>query len=98
VADVNLPEHRGTVFGVTNLANGMGRSAGNALTTAVAGGIERAFPPPLNYAVGLALFQVFFIPTGYCYWRAAGTSPRDIETVEHELELRGHRVAHRGGE
>jgi MFS family permease len=93
VADVNLPEHRGTVFGVTNLANGIGRSAGNGLTTAVAGGIERAFPPPLNYAVGLAIFQIFFIPTGYCYWRAAETSPGDIEAVEHELETRGHRVA-----
>ena len=92
VADVNLPEHRGTVFGVANLANGVGRSAGNGLTTAVAGAIERAFPPPVNYAVGLALFQVFFLPTGYCYWRAAGTSPGDIETVENVLAARGHEV------
>ncbi len=92
VADVNLPEHRGTVFGVANLANGLGRSSGNGLTTAVAGAIERAFPPPVNYAVGLALFQLFFLPTGYCYWRAAHTSPDDIEAVEHELASRGHEV------
>jgi MFS family permease len=92
VADVNLPEHRGTVFGVANLANGVGRSAGNGLTTAVAGAIERAFPPPVNYAVGLALFQVFFLPTGYCYWRAAETSPDDIDAVVDELATRGHAV------
>ncbi len=92
VADVNLPEHRGTVYGVANLANGVGRSAGNGLTTAVAGAIERAFPPPVNYAIGLAVFQAFFLPTGYCYWRAAHTSPADIDTVEHELETRGHKV------
>ena len=92
VADVNLPEHRGTVFGVANLANGLGRSSGNGLTTAVAGAIERAFPPPVNYAVGLALFQLFFLPTGYCYWRAAHTSPGDIDAVEQELASRGHEV------
>jgi MFS family permease len=90
VADVNLPEHRGTVFGAANLANGIGRSAGNGLTTAVAVGLERALPPPANYAVGLATFQLFFLPTGYCYLRAAKTSPADIDAVNAELIARGH--------
>ena len=88
ISDVNLPEHRGTIFGLANLANGIGRAAGNGLTGAVAGLFERALPPPINWAVGLTVFQVFFLPTGYCYYRAAGTSPGDIEEVTHILKQR----------
>ena len=46
--------------------------------------LRAAFPPPLNYAVGLAAFQLFFIPTGLMYWLASRTSPRDIDAV-HDL-------------
>lgn len=88
ISDVNLPEHRGTIFGLANFSNGVGRAAGNGLTGAVAGAIETAIPPPLNWAVGLSLFQVFFLPTGYCYYRAAQTSPGDINEVNDILTLR----------
>ena len=88
IADVNLPEHRGTVFGVADLASGIGRSSGTGLTALLAGTIERAIPPPLNWAVGLAAFQVFFLPTGYFYWRAIGTVPGDISNVHNALEER----------
>lgn len=89
ISDVNLPEHRGTVFGLGNLANGIGRSSGNALVGAFAGSIERSLPPPLNWAVGLAAFQIFFLPTGYMYARAARSSPDDIDEIHHILEARG---------
>ncbi len=88
ISDVNLPEHRGTVFGLGNLANGIGRSGGNGLTALLAGSIERALPPPMNWAVGLAAFQVFFLPTGYCYWKAIATAPGDIADVQVELSER----------
>ncbi len=88
IADANLPEHRGTIFGAANFANGIGRSAGNGLTGAVAGAFETALPPPLNWAVGLTVFQVFFLPTGYCYYRAAQTSPGDIAEVRSILSQR----------
>jgi MFS transporter, Spinster family, sphingosine-1-phosphate transporter len=91
ISDVNLPEHRGTVFGLGNLANGIGRSAGNGLTAALASAIERSLPPPMNWAVGLTVFQIFFLPTGWMYWRAAGTSPGDIDATRLELERRGRR-------
>lgn len=84
LADVNPPEHRGTVYSVGNLVNGVGRAGGNALVGVAFRALERAFPPPLNYALGLALFQVFFIPTGIMYWLASRTSPDDITHV-HEL-------------
>ncbi|MDJ0925905.1 MAG: MFS transporter [Acidimicrobiia bacterium] len=93
ISDVNLPEHRGTIFGLANFSNGVGRAAGNGLTGAVAGAIERAIPPPLNWAVGLSIFQVFFLPTGYCYYRAAGTSPGDIQEVRDILSQRAAEAA-----
>jgi len=88
ISDINLPEHRGTIFGLGNLANGIGRASGNALVGALAGSIERAFPPPLNWAVGLATFQIFFLPTGWCYWQAAKTSPGDITATRDLLTER----------
>ncbi|WP_433085317.1 MFS transporter [Dactylosporangium sp. CA-052675] len=91
IADVNPPEHRGTVYSMGNLVNGVGRAAGNGLVGAVFAALARSFPPPANLAIGLAVFQVFFIPTGIMYWLASRTSPKDIREV-HEL-LRGRAAA-----
>ncbi|MFU8851978.1 MFS transporter [Micromonospora sp. SL1-18] len=88
IADVNPPEHRGTVYSLGNLVNGAGRAAGNGLVGLVFHGLRAVFPPPLNYAVGLAAFQLFFIPTGLMYWLAARTSPRDIAQVHDLLHAR----------
>jgi MFS family permease len=93
ISDVNLPEHRGTVFGVGNLVNGVGRSAGAALTAAGASAIERLVPPPFNWALGLSAFQLFFLPTGWCYWKASQTCPGDIADVERLLEERAEQAA-----
>ena len=91
ISDVNLPEHRGTVFGLGNFVNGVGRSTGTALTAAAANAIERSVPPPLNWALGLSIFQIFFLPTGWCYWKASNTCPSDIAEVEATLEARSRR-------
>jgi len=88
ISDVNLPEHRGTIFGLGNLSNGVGRSIGNGLTGVAANVLSRTFTEPMNFAVGLALFQIFFLPTGYCYWRAAKTCEADIERVRSTLTAR----------
>ncbi len=92
ISDVNLPEHRGTVFGLQNLVNGLGRSTGNALTGPVATALERSLTPPLNWAVGLALFQVWFLPAGWMYWKATKTSPADIKANNQTLAERGSRA------
>jgi MFS family permease len=78
IADVNPPEHRGTVYSLGNLVNGFGRAGGNALVGVAFRGLATAFPPPLNYAVGLAGFQFFFIPTGIMYWLASRTVAKDM--------------------
>lgn len=88
IADVNPPEHRGTVYSLGNLVNGVGRAAGNALVGVAFQALRAAFPPPLNYAVGLAAFQLFFVPTGIMYWLASRTSARDIAAVHDLLDAR----------
>lgn len=93
IADVNLPEHRGTVYSVGNLANGVGRAAGNSLVGVAFSALSRGLPPPWNYATGLALFQIFFIPTGVMYWLASKTAPRDIDEVGRVLTERAHEAA-----
>jgi MFS transporter, Spinster family, sphingosine-1-phosphate transporter len=85
IADVNPPEHRGTVYSLGNLANGVGRAGGNALVGVAFGKLAAAFPPPLNYAVGLAGFQVFFIPTGVMYWLASRTVGKDMADTHAAL-------------
>lgn len=88
ISDVNLPEHRGTVFGVGNLVNGLGRAVGTGLTTATSDVLKRTLPPPFNLALGLSIFQIFFLPTGWCYWKASHTCPTDITAVRETLRTR----------
>jgi MFS family permease len=78
IADVNPPEHRGTVYSLGNLINGFGRAGGNAVVAVVFRALAGTFPPPLNYAVGLAGFQLFFIPTGIMFWLASRTVAKDL--------------------
>jgi hypothetical protein len=92
IADVNPPEHRGTIYSLGNLVNGVGRAAGNGLVGVAFQALRGAFPPPLNYAVGLAAFQLFFVPTGVMYWLAARHSPTDIGAVRDLLHTRAERL------
>jgi MFS family permease len=85
IADVNPPEHRGTVYSLGNLINGFGRAGGNGLVGLVFRGLSGAFPPPLNYAVGLAAFQLFWIPTGFMFWLASRTVAKDIADTHTAL-------------
>ena len=89
IADVNPPEHRGTVYSLGNLINGFGRAGGNALVAVVFRALSGAFPPPLNYAVGLAGFQLFFIPTGIMFWLASRTVGKDIADTHAVLLAAG---------
>ncbi|GAA4925353.1 hypothetical protein GCM10025331_05550 [Actinoplanes utahensis] len=85
IADVNPPQHRGTVYSLGNLVNGAGRAGGNVLVAVAFGALAGAYPPPLNYAVGLAAFQFFFIPTGVMYWLASRTVAKDMADTHTAL-------------
>jgi MFS family permease len=85
IADVNPPEHRGTVYSLGNLVNGVGRAGGNVLVGVAFRALSGAFPPPLNYAVGLAGFQLAFVPTGIMYWLASRTVAKDMADTHAAL-------------
>ncbi|GIF18929.1 MFS family permease [Actinoplanes tereljensis] len=85
IADVNPPEHRGTVYSLGNLVNGFGRAGGNAMVAVVFRALAGAFPPPLNYAVGLAGFQFFWVPTGVMFWLASRTVAKDMTDTHTAL-------------
>ena len=88
IADVNPPEHRGTVYSMVNLVNGAGRSLGNGLVGVVFRALGRGAATPASYAVGLAAFQVFFLPTVLAFYCASRTAPGDITEVGRTLRGR----------
>ena len=88
INDVNLPEHRGTTFGLGNLTFSVGRSLGNGIIGVTFVYLATVFAEPLNFIVGLALFQLFFLPTAFFYYRASKTTPRDIARVRSLLSER----------
>ncbi|XVV14026.1 MFS transporter [Actinoplanes sp. CA-131856] len=95
IADVNPPEHRGTVYSLGNLVNGFGRAGGNAMVAVAFRGLAGAFPPPLNYAVGLAAFQLFWVPTGVMFWLASRTVAKDMSDTHAALLARAAQLEHR---
>ncbi len=88
INDVNLPEHRGTTFGLGNLTFSVGRSLGNGVIGLTFGYLAASYAEPLNFVLGLALFQVFFLPTAFFYYRASRSTPRDIARVKATLASR----------
>jgi MFS family permease len=88
LSDLNQPEHRGTVAGLSTLLVGVGLAVGNSLTGLTQGYLSAHFAPPLNYAVGLALFQLFLIPSALLFWWMTKTTPRDIAQAHHTLSRR----------
>jgi hypothetical protein len=95
IADVNPPEHRGTVYSLGNLVNGFGRAGGNAMVAVAFRGLAGAFPPPLNYALGLAGFQLFWVPTGVMFWLASRTVAKDMADTHSALLVAASESEHR---
>lgn len=90
ITDVNLPEHRGTAFSIANLANGLGRTIGNAGVGILLSIVSLHKTEPQNYIVTLVLFQVFLIPSSLCYLKMAKNNVKDINEVKSILSKRGN--------
>lgn len=88
LTDINLPEHRATAFSISNLINGGGRALGNVLIGIVLGFISTKFHEPYNYIFTMVLFQIFFIPAVYCYYKVSRNSGKDIRKVKSVLKRR----------
>jgi len=88
VGDINLPEHRGTMFGFSNFINGLGRSIGLILIPVLVISLGPVFPDPTNWVISMVVVQLFFIPTGIFYALAAKSAPKDILNVKAKMKER----------
>lgn len=88
VTDVNLPEHRGTLLGISRLFRAGGSAISVGLTGFVFTWLTADFAPPDNYAIGLALFQIVAIPAGLCYLGLRRHIARDMARVRQLLTQR----------
>lgn len=88
ITDVNLPEHRGTSFSTANLANSLGRTLGNVGVGTLLAAISRYSGEPNNYIITLSIFQLFLIPSAFCYIKMAKSNERDISEVKAILYKR----------
>lgn len=91
ITDVNLPEDRATAYSLGNLANGMGRTIGNAAFSFILVAISNYAQSPLNYEWTLTIFQLFFIPAGFIYLWMSKHNKRDISSVKSTLRIRARK-------
>ena len=91
VGDVNLPEHRGTMFGFSNFIYGFGRSLGLIIVPVMVISLQYVFPDPINWIFTMVIVQLFFIPTGIFYALAARSAPNDILAIKEKLKDRAQK-------
>jgi MFS family permease len=90
ITNVNLPEHRAAAFSIANLATGIGRTIGNAGVGFMLGILSVKFTETNKYVITLIVFQLFLIPSGFCYLKMAKSNARDIRRVKMALKRRGN--------
>lgn len=70
-AEVNIPEHRSTGFGIISFVNSIGRGIGVILLPVLHGILASSYPDPKNhpelYFQSLMIIMFLFIPTAACY-------------------------------
>ncbi|NVM53369.1 MAG: MFS transporter [Candidatus Helarchaeota archaeon] len=88
VGDVNLPEHRGTLYGFSNFINGLGRSAGLLICAGLQLLLISFFPLDLAWIYALCITLLFVIPAGLCYAFTIRTTPHDLLKVKEILAKR----------
>ena len=91
ISDVNVPEHRATLFGIRELGNNVTRSAGQAAAPALANA-AKALVPPLNWVLSLSILTFAFVPAGWGWWKASETAPDDIADVAATLTARSEQA------
>ncbi|MFT8871554.1 MAG: MFS transporter [Sporolactobacillus sp.] len=97
ITDVNLPEHRGAVFSIANMANSFGRTVGNLGMSAVLAVVSLYLPDPADYVLTMAFLQLPLIPSALCYVLMAKYNVRDTLFVKRMLARRGRNALRRQG-
>jgi MFS family permease len=90
ITDVNLPEHRSTIFGIANLANGIARILGSAIFSFA---LLPLWKEPYNYIYAFSIYQIFFILAALCYIWQARSNGRDLRKVKSTLNRRARENA-----
>ena len=93
ITDVNLPEHRGTVFSVANLCNSLGRTIGNIGVGVLLSLVSIAYHEPTSYMITLSILQIFLIPSAICYLLMAPKNVKDIHIVKQTLKNRARHAS-----
>lgn len=93
LTEVNLPEHRGTIAGMLLIMTGTGLALGSWLSGLLFTYLETYYASPLNYALGLALFQLFVLPAGFCYYQVTKTAGPDIAHMRQVLRERAEETS-----
>ncbi|MHA1830429.1 MAG: MFS transporter [Candidatus Helarchaeota archaeon] len=89
-ADVNLPEHRGTVMGVSNTFDTIGRGLGPFFGGFLINYVFYMFKYPFRLDLNLTLLIgiLFWIPCGFFWILALKTVKNDMNNVHEILEKR----------
>ncbi|MHA1231778.1 MAG: MFS transporter [Candidatus Helarchaeota archaeon] len=89
-ADINLPEHRGTVMGVSNTFDTIGRGFGPFLGGFLMNTVFNIFRSPNRFDINLTLFTgfLFWVPCGLFWLLALKTVNRDLQNVHEILKKR----------
>jgi MFS transporter, Spinster family, sphingosine-1-phosphate transporter len=88
LTDVNLPEHRATMFSIANLVSGIGRAIGNSLVGPILILVSIYYGEPYNYIITMSLFQLFFIPAVISYLAVSRSNGKDTRRVKSILKRR----------
>lgn len=88
ITDVNLPEHRGTAFSISNLANSLGRTLGNVGVGLLLSIVSIHAIEPNNYIITLIIFELALLPSSFCYVIMAKYNVKDIGDVKSILRRR----------
>jgi len=91
ITDVNLPEHRGAAFSISNVFNSLGRTIGNVGIGYLLAFVSIYKGEPSSYIITLIIFQMFLVPSAFCYVKMAKTNSRDINLVKETLNERSKR-------
>ncbi len=92
IGDVNLPEHRGTMFGLANLVNGVGRGIGSLVLPVIATAFLLLYPEPTNYLWSIIVALLFFIPMGILCLVGCWTVKPDYQNVKETLTSRAEEL------
>ncbi len=88
ITNLNLPEQRGTVIGISRLFHAVGNALSVGLTGWLITFLSPRFPSPDNYAISLALMMIFVLPAIGFYVLVSRSIVEDETAVHQTLQAR----------